>query len=91
MKNELGFDGKPINKSYLECGLPVSLQESLNSWKPIQSQLNNGERPMGWDGYFCELQSEINCAEVDGYISSEQAWYLREKYLGMKKHKGGLL
>lgn len=31
MKNELGFDGKPINKSYLECDLPISLQESLDS------------------------------------------------------------
>lgn len=38
---------------------------------------------MGWR--VVELNSEINVCEVDDIISSDQAWYLREKYLGMRK------
>jgi len=32
-----------------------------------------------------EVNSCINTAEVGQRISSEQAWYLREKYLGIKR------
>ena len=38
-----------------------------------------------WDCYYCELQSDINVAEVEQIITSEQAWYLRRKYLGITK------
>ena len=72
------------NESYLECGLPEYLQESIDGW--IKGQDN----PMRWDAYFGDLQSSINCAEVGAEISSKQAWYLREKYLGMseKENRG---
>ena len=33
---------------------------------------------------WCELNSDINVAEVGNEISTEQANYLREKYLGME-------
>lgn len=75
--------GLPTDKSYLECGLPLYLQQSISdmikSWKII----DNGGRDGFWDLYWCELNASINSAETDQDISSEQAWYLREKYLRM--------
>ena len=38
-----------------------------------------------WDCDYCNLQSDINSAEVNQIISPEQAWYLREKYLRMER------
>ena len=45
---------------------------------------DSGEVDAHWDLYWCELNADINSAEVDGLISSEQSWYLREKYLRMQ-------
>lgn len=76
--------GRPIDKSYLEFGLPdwlVKFIEKLNvSWEKV----DNGEECWSWERDWCELQSEINVAEVEQLISSEQAWYLREKYLRLR-------
>ena len=38
---------------------------------------DNGANDLHFDAYYCELQADINFAEVEGEISSEQAWYLR--------------
>jgi hypothetical protein len=51
------------------------------SWEII----DRGEEDLHWDLCWCELNADINSAEVDQVISSEQAWYLREKYLRMKR------
>lgn len=79
--------GLPINNKYLECDLPPYLQISLenmnNSWKIIDS----GKKDYHWDIYWCELNADINAAEIEQKISAEQAWYLREKYLRMKRGK----
>lgn len=74
--------GLPIDKSYLECNLPDLLIESIERMKIAWEKYDNGERS-DWDCDYCELQSNINIAEVEQLISSEQAWYLREKYLRM--------
>lgn len=77
--------GLPQSKEYLECDLPPYLQDSLEnmiaSWKIIDS----GETDLHWDLAWCELNADINSAEVEQEISSEQAWYLREKYLRLEK------
>ncbi|MEI3121022.1 MAG: hypothetical protein V8S86_08575 [Eubacteriales bacterium] len=44
-------------------------------------RLDRGEKDLRWDCDYCNLQTDINNAEVNQVISSEQAWYLREKYL----------
>ena len=76
--------GLPNDESYLECGLPKYLQKSVedmkNSWKIEDS----GRTDYHWDIYWCNLNADINSAEVDKIISSEQAWYLRRKYLRMQ-------
>ncbi len=85
---DTGYDrktGLPKSKKYLECNLPPYLQSSLEnmiaSWKIIDS----GKKDYHWDMYWSELNADINSAEVEQEISAEQAWYLREKYLRMKR------
>ena len=77
--------GLPVARTYLECGLPKYLQESLIQMKEAWQRIDNGEDYLHWDCDFCNLQSDINSAEVEGMISSEQAWHLREKYLRMTR------
>ena len=77
--------GLPIDKGYLERGLPAFLQESLNAMKEAWKKLDNSETYLRWDCDYCNLQSDINIAEVDQLISTEQAWYLRETYLRIEK------
>lgn len=77
--------GKPKDNSYLERGLPKylsdSLQAMIKSWKIEDS----GESDLHFDIYWCELNADINWAETEHEISSEQAWYLRRKYLRIKE------
>lgn len=77
--------GLPKDKSYLELGLPAYLRTSLENMKKSWAIEDSGLRDDHWDLYWCELNADINSAEVDQTISSEQAWYLREKYLRMKR------
>lgn len=66
------------DRSYNEYGLPDWLNESIKAYT------ENTNKNI-WDCLYCELQSDINVAEVENLITSEQAWYLREKYLRLKK------
>ena len=77
--------GLPLDKSYLECGLPGFLQESLEQMKEAWAKRDAGEKYLRWDCDYCSLQSDINSAEVTGIITSEQAWYLREEYLRIER------
>lgn len=77
--------GLPIDKSYLECDLPEFLQEFLEQMKEAWKKWDAGEKYLRWDYDFCSLQSDINSAEVNGMITSEQAWYLREEYLRIER------
>ena len=77
--------GLPTDKSYLECGLPDFLMESIAQMQAAWDRLDRGEKDLCWDCDSCNLQTDINNAEVNQVISSEQAWYLREKYLRMER------
>ena len=77
--------GKPVDDSYLECGLPGFLQESVQTMIEAWKKLDAGQEYLRWDCDYCSLQSDINSAEVNLLISTEQAWYLREKYLRMER------
>lgn len=74
------------SKNYLECGLPEYLNVSIRKMKKAWEKKESGEKYLRWDCDFCNLQTDINCAETDGEISAEQAWYLREKYLKIKRN-----
>ena len=77
--------GLPEDKTYLEYGLPEYLQISLDSMKKTWKILDSGTRTNTWDLYWCELNADINSAEVDELITHEQADYLRRVYLRMVK------
>ena len=85
---DTGYDrttGLPQSKNYLECDLPPYLQASLESMVASWKIVDSGKKDYHWDMYWSELNADINSAEVGQEISSEQAWYLREKYLRMKR------
>ena len=85
MSAEQSEIGKPADDSYLECGLPDFLKESIQVMQETWRKLDSGEEYLRWDCDYCNLQSDINSAEVNQMISAEQAWYLREKYLRMER------
>ena len=68
-----------------EQNLPEYLQESIHAMVSAWEKLDRGEEYTLWDCDYCNLQSDINSAEADQIISSEQAWHLREKYLRMER------
>ena len=63
-------------KEYYEINLPGYLQHDLDAMK-------EGKWP--YDCLWGELYGSINCAFIDGDITEDHAWYLREKYLDMKR------
>lgn len=85
LSDEQTETGKPTDDSYLECGLPPFLQESVQAMKEAWKKKDSGENYLHWDCDYCNLQTDINNAEVNQMISTEQAWYLREKYLRMER------
>lgn len=80
-----GETGLPKDSGYLECGLPAFLQDSINAMKAAWKKLDSGEMYLHWDCDYCSLQSDINSAEVNQLISTDQAWHLREQYLRMER------
>ncbi|HIV18393.1 MAG TPA: hypothetical protein IAC82_03710 [Candidatus Merdivicinus intestinigallinarum] len=89
-KTDAAYDpetGLPVDKEYLERGLPPYLQTSLENMKKSWAIEDSGETDYHWDIAWCDLNADINSAEVDQIITPEQAWYLREKYLRMKREE----
>lgn len=85
LSDEQQETGRPADDSYLECGLPDFLRESIQAMKEAWKKLDAGQEYLRWDCDYCNLQSDINSAQVNQIISEEQAWYLREKYLRMER------
>lgn len=79
--------GLPKSKEYLERDLPPYLQTSLESMIASWKVVDSGKKDYHWDLYWCELNADINAAEVEQEISAEQAWYLRETYLRMNRRE----
>lgn len=77
--------GLPKDDSYLEKGLPAYLQQSVEAMVKSWEIEDNGGHDLHWDIYWCDLNADINAAEVEQEISGEQAWYLRRKYLRMEE------
>lgn len=73
------------SNNHYEAALPGYLQISLENMKKAIKMRTGGQRYLHYDCDYCELQSDINVAEVNGEITPDQAWYLRNKYLGLAK------
>lgn len=78
--------GLPKDERYLEYSLPEYLNVSLCNMKTSWDIIDSGRRDSMWDLYWCELNADINSAEVDQLITSEQASYLRINYLRMNNN-----
>ena len=76
--------GMPNDETHFECGLPAYVQESLDRMKHSWKIIDSGKKDMNCDICWCELNADLNSAEVENLIPSEQAWYLRRKYLRME-------
>lgn len=74
--------GKPKDKSYLESNLPNNLEKALKSY--IEGEKENA---LYLDCLWDELYGAINSDLWAGYISEEQANYLREEYLYGEKQE----
>lgn len=84
MEGLMQLMSSPTDKTdYMECGLPDFLRDSIKAMCSAWEKVDRGEFYARFDCDFCNLQTDINIAEVDNIISPEQAWYLREKYLGI--------
>ncbi len=73
------------SNNHYETALPKYLKASLDNMKKAIKLKGSGQKYLRYDCDYCELQSDINTAEVSGEISPDQAWYLRSKYLGLVK------
>ncbi len=69
-------DGKPTDKTYLESGLPASIQKTIDDY--IQGEK---DQVLHLDCLGDELYGAINANLWGGRITEEQADYLRKKYL----------
>lgn len=61
--------------------LPPYLSESIQSFKIALEKIQNHEKYFHFDCDYCDLQNEINNAEVNEDITLEEANFLRNKYL----------
>ena len=77
--------GLPKDEAYLEKGLPEYLQSSIERMTQSWNITDSGKRDPLWDIRWSELNADINSAETEQEISSDQAWYLRKKYLRMER------
>lgn len=69
-------DGRPEDKSYLECGLPEDLKEAIRNY--LQGEREHSSL---LDCLWGELYGAINANQWGDVITKEQADYLRAKYL----------
>lgn len=76
-------DGKPDEKTYLETGLPASIQKAISDY--LQGEQ---EQVLYLDCLWDELYGTINSNLWADIITKEQAIYLREKYLGLSCQQG---
>ena len=76
--------GLPISEAYLEKGLSDELRKSIAAMQRSWETMDRGQKDLHWDIYWCNLNADLNAAEVEQEISKEQADYLRRKYLRME-------
>lgn len=69
---------------HFENKLPKELIVSIQMFVDMKNRIADGEECLHWDCIESNLEADINFAEAHRTITSKQAWYLREKYLGEK-------
>ncbi len=67
--------GLPLDKTYLECGLPDDLDEALRAMKASWAIVDSEGYDINWADAHSEFIARINSCEVEGEITREQAVY----------------
>lgn len=75
------------DQNCLENDLPSWLQKEVDAMKRSWEIEDSGERDMQWDTIWCELNADVNYAEIEGIITQKQADYLRQRVLRMKRRE----
>lgn len=78
-------NGFPKSDQRFEKGLPTYLKKSIEAMNTSWKIKDAGGKDIHWDLNWCDLNADINFAETEQEISSEQAWYLRKEYLRMER------
>ena len=73
--------GLPIDKTYLEMGLPDDLNEALQAMKKSWAVVDATGYDINWADIHSEFIARINSCEVESEITHEQADYLRANYV----------
>lgn len=66
--------GLPTDRSYLECGHPLDLQESLREMEKSWKILDGGEKHYHSDIVWCNSNADINAAR-----SIEERYFIKRK------------
>lgn len=74
-----------MEKYCTKSTLPLFLRESINAFLAGKEKYESGIGYTEFDMDYCDLQTDINVCEVEQLITSEEAWILRERYLGLQK------
>lgn len=69
----------------VEASLPDYMKQSVETFKNRCQKSKTDPSYTEIDLDILEFSSDINNFEVNGIISSDVAWYLREKYLGITR------
>ena len=69
----------------IDSSLPEFLKESIRAFLLGKEKYEKGTGYAEFDMDYCDLQTDINVCEVERMITSEEAWRLREQYLGLQK------
>lgn len=69
----------------IESTLPEPLREAVTAFLAGKEKYESNVGYHEFDMDFCDLQTEINVCEVEQMITSDEAWYLRRKYLGQER------
>lgn len=78
-------DSKSMEKIEMDSTLSKFLRESIEAFLIGKEKHENGIGYSEFDMDYCDLQTDINVCEVEQMITSDEAWRLREKYLGLQK------
>lgn len=81
--NEIQLENNNLART--ELLLPESVRQTIAKYEQSLALYEAGKPDYRLDCYFEELNSDFNVLEVDGILSSDQVWYLREKYLGRRR------
>jgi hypothetical protein len=79
------ISGVSLKKQEIDSTFPEILKESIKAFVIGMEKMEKGgyfEYDMDWD----DLYSTINICEVEQLITPDEAWNLREKYLGLERH-----